>query len=490
MIPNNSQDSSRPHSILVIFGASGDLTRRKLIPALFGLEQEDLLNDSLAIVGFGRSEMTTDEFRRDMLAAISEFGPANPLESKLPRFAERLHYVAGQYDDRESLIHLHRFLGEIAARHGATRYLYYMALPPEVSERLLHALCGINRDELYPNKARRAIMMEKPFGMDLPSAQRLNNLLHEMFDEAEIYRIDHYIAKETVRNLLVFRFGNAIFEPLWNENHIDNVQITAAETIGIEGRGSYYDGVGIVRDIVQNHVMQVLSLMAMEPPVAGDAESVRDKKSEIFKSLETVRESDFIFGQYENYRQEKNVAADSTTPTFVALRLFINNWRWRGVPFYIRAGKALAERVTEVLIQFKSVPVCVFEDPANCALLRPNVLVLRIQPDEGIRLSFSAKTPGRDDSVTNANLDFRYADLSGRLTDAYERVILDSLRQKSTLFWRSESIEAAWRIVAPMLEMPAKDNPGACQIYAPGSWGPESANELLARDGRYWLDVY
>ena len=368
--------------------------------------------------------------------------------------------------------------------------MYYLALPPATSLSLLEKMAEAPAREMPGGRGRARVMVEKPFGTDLAGARRLNKLLHEMFDETEIYRIDHYIAKETVRNLLVFRFGNAIFEPLWNEKYVDNVQITAAEEIGGEGRGAYYDQAGVVRDVVQNHVLQVLALVAMEPPVAGDAESVRDKKLEVFRSLETIRKGDFVFGQYEGYRAEPSVAPESSTPTFAALKLLINNWRWKGVPFYVRAGKALATKVTEVVITFKNVPVCVLDDQEACRNVRPNVLVIRIQPDEGIRLSFSAKVPGRDDRVAQANLDFRYADFGERLSDAYERVLLDSLKGRPTLFWRADSIEAAWAAIAPLLDASPQETSTSFPNYKPGSWGPLEADELLRRSGASWLATY
>lgn len=472
--------------VLVIFGASGDLTRRKLIPALFDLERDGALCEHMTIVGYGRTPMAAEAFRERMAEAIRENRSREIETERLRVLLKRLHYVAGAYDDASDLASLHAFLDKLTPS-GLYRRLYYLALPPEVCEALLVSLSGMDRRVLFLDDNRAAAMIEKPFGRDAASARRLNDLLHGMFEERNIYRIDHYVAKETVRNLLVFRFGNAIFEPLWNRKYIDNVQITAAETIGIESRGAYYDGTGVVRDMVQNHVLQVLALTAMEPPAAGDAESVRDRKRDVFKALLPVREGEFVFGQYDGYRKERRVAPDSVTPTFVALRMAVNNWRWQGVPFYIRAGKALARRATGVAIQFKRVPVCVLENPEACAAIRPNVLSVRIQPDEGIRLTFSAKMPGREDFVSEANLDFRYADMGRRLGEAYERVLLDSLRGRPTLFWRADSVELAWRAVAPMLEPGAEAAAGPYPNYAVGSWGPAAAEDLIGRDGRQWV---
>jgi len=476
--------------VLVIFGASGDLARRKLIPALFNLERDGSLCEYLTIVGYGRTPMAAEAFREKMAEAIQENRPGEIEAERLRAFLNRLHYVAGAYDDASDLARLHAFLDNLAPSGLSRRRLYYLALPPEVCEALLVSLSGMDRRVLRLGDDRAAAMIEKPFGRDAATARRLNDLLHGMFEERNIYRIDHYVAKETVRNLLVFRFGNAIFEPLWNRKYIDNVQITATETIGIEGRGAYYDGSGVVRDMVQNHVLQVLALTAMEPPAAGDAESVRDRKRDVFKALLPVREGDFGFGQYDGYRAERRVAPDSATPTFVAVKMAVNNWRWQGVPFYIRAGKALARRATEVTIQFKRVPVCVLENAEACAAIRPNVLSVRIQPDEGIRLTFSAKKPGREDFVSEANLDFRYADMGGRLGEAYERVLLDSLRGRPTLFWRADSIELAWQAVAPMLEPDAEAAAGPYPNYDVGSWGPAAAADLIARDGRQWIAPY
>ncbi len=470
---------------MVILGASGDLTSRKLMPALWALEKQSLLGDELAIIGIARSEMDSAGFRGRMRDAIGD-------EAKgelWGRFAGRLHYLSGSYDDQQLYGRLEKLLDENSCDGER---VFYMALPPNVTERALTTMiaCGLIGADTRGKDAR--VMVEKPFGLDLAGARRLNELLLSELNEPQIYRIDHYLAKETIRNLLVFRFANAIFEPLWDRKYIDSVQITATEEIGIEGRGGYYDQAGVVRDIVQNHVLQVLALIAMEAPLAGDVESTRDKKVDVFKSLAPVGDGDCVFGQYNGYRDEPSVAPGSCTPTFVALRFHINNLRWQGVPFYVRAGKALARKLTEIVIQFKTMPLCVLGDESLCSMVGPNQLTLRLQPDEGIRLSFSAKKPGMEDALGEANMDFRYADFGLDSTEAYDKVLLDGLEGRPALFWRADGIEAAWKAVEPLLhvncDVPGGD--GNFPNYEPGSWGPDGASELLAADGRRWLPTY
>lgn len=489
---DNAEDPRSPdaatNAIMIIFGASGDLTRRKLMPALFNLDGDGLFNKGFSIVGFARTNNGEEAFRDEMREGVEQFSRRNPFpRSAWRQFASRLHYHVGNYDDPASFEALKHLLRDIGQATGARAHLYYFALPPNASEAVLRCMKETGLVDSFRDKADVRVMVEKPFGLDYEGARRLNRALEQIFDESQIHRIDHYLAKDTIRNLLVFRFANSIFEPVWNRAYIDNVQITAAERIGIEGRGGYYEESGVVRDMVQNHILQVMALTAMEPPLAGDVESVRDKTVEVFKSLAPVEPQDFVFGQYRGYRDERNVDRQSSVPTFVALKLSINNWRWEGVPFYIRSGKALGRKVTEVTIRFKDVPLSIF---GNVSKIKehPNTLVVRLQPDEGIRLSFLTKLPGREDAFGPAHMDFRYASMGLEMPEAYERIVVDGLHGRRALFWRADGIEAAWRVVEPLLALPKTGL--ELPVYDRGSWGPKEAGRLLQNDGRRWLSSY
>ncbi len=455
---------------IVIFGASGDLTHRKLLPALYHLFHEGLLPASYGIVGYARTEMSDDRFREMARASVEEHGRCEIDSETWNEFARGLFYVAGEFDSEGSMTHLRRHLEDLDRRRGTEgRRLYYCATPPQAFEDIVARLAeeGMNRN------AR--IVIEKPFGTDLDSARDLGRLVQEHFGESQVFRIDHYMGKETVQNILVLRFANALFEPLWNRRFVDHVELTVAEEIGIEGRGRFYERTGAIRDMVQTHLFQVLTFLAMEPPVAFSAEEVRDEKVKVLRALQPVEPSLLVRGQYVGYTEEDGVATDSEVETFAALRVEIDNWRWAGVPFFLRTGKRLARKVTEACVVFRGVPHRIFERE-GIGGLQPNRLAIRIPPDEGVSLGFTVQGPGLGISLEQASLDFDYGrTFDTPLVEAYELLLLEAMRGDQMLFIRQEGLERAWEVLEPVFA-----DPPPFQPYEPGSWGPADADALIA----------
>jgi len=483
-------------AVVVIFGASGDLTKRKLLPALFHLEQSGLLPAEFAVVGVARRPLR-DEFAKDMREGILQFGGVKEGDKKLDGFMERVSYYAMNFDDPEGYGKLKTLLEGIDGQHGTKgNRLFYLATAPEYFADIIHQLGAHGMAK--PQVGTVHTIIEKPFGHDLASARELNDDVNVVFAEDQIFRIDHYLGKETVQNILIFRFANGIFEPVWNRNYVDHVQITAAEDIGIEGRGPFYEKAGALRDVVQNHVMELLSFVAMEPPVSFEAASMRREKVKVWRSIQPIHLMDAVRGQYgpgtvdgkqvKGYRQEDRVDPNSSTETYAALKIGIDNWRWAGVPFYLRAGKRLAKRATEITIQFKQPPQLLFKGQSgSCKELQPNLITMRIQPDEGISLRFGAKVPSPNMEICPVIMDFNYAEAFGKSSaNGYERLLLDAMLGDATLFAHRDGVEATWTLLTPILEQWAASKPKGFPNYASGTWGPESGDELLARDGRTW----
>ncbi|MFZ0662504.1 MAG: glucose-6-phosphate dehydrogenase [Acidobacteriaceae bacterium] len=485
-------------SVVVIFGASGDLTKRKLLPALFHLEQAGLLPEQFGIVGVARRDLGAS-FAEDMKKGILEFGGVKNGADKLDKFIGKVSYHAMNFDDDGGYAALKSLLEKYDEERGTkANRLFYLAVAPEYFSDIIHRLGehGMAR----PANGSVRVIIEKPFGHDLESARELNDDVNKVFDENQIFRIDHYLGKETVQNILVFRFANGIFEPIWNRNYIDHVQITAAESIGIEGRGPFYEKAGALRDVVQNHMMELLSFVCMEPPVSFDADAVRYEKVKVWKAIKPVDCASTVRGQYgpgdvdgkqvKGYREEDRVNSRSNTETFAAIKLEIENWRWAGVPFYLRAGKRLKKRATEITIQFKQPPMLLFDraqQRGTCLEIQPNLITMRIQPDEGISLRFGAKVPSPDMTVCPVNMDFNYAAAFGTSSaNGYERLLLDAMLGDATLFAHRDGVEATWALCTPVLEAWAAAQPKDFPNYAGGSWGPKEADVLIARDGRRW----
>jgi glucose-6-phosphate 1-dehydrogenase len=478
-------------SAFVIFGASGDLTRRKLMPALYSLAYRRLLPEQFAVVGVARTEMSDEEFHERMEDAVREFARDPFKQDVWDKLAHGMRFINIDFADQQGENEVTDWLTVLDREYGcAGNRLYYFAVPPEAIGTLVRELGGRRSASGWTR-----LIIEKPFGHDLESARELNALLHEHFEEDEIFRIDHYLGKETVQNLLALRFANGIFEPIWNRQFIDHVQITVAETIGIEGRAGFYEHSGAIRDIFQNHLLQLLALTAMEPPIDFTSEQVRNEKVKVLRSLHTPGPKSVVRGQYgrgyiegeevAGYREEEGVAPGSMTETYVAAKLYVDNWRWADTPFYVRVGKRLARRETTIAIQFKQAPHPPFEESATEGL-RPNVLVVHVQPDEGVSLAIGAKVPGAGMQIRTVHMDFLYGGaFRTGLPEAYERLILDAMLGDPTLFTRTDEVEEQWSLVDAIVAAWKRDRP-AFPNYAAGTWGPAAAEDLLRRDGREW----
>jgi glucose-6-phosphate 1-dehydrogenase len=496
----------------VIFGASGDLARRKLLPAIYEMAREQLLPQNFALVGFARTDMDDEQFRVEAREALEKHVRTKPLDPQIwKRLESALYYFnADDYDSPEAHAQLGQALEKLDAKHGtAGNRLFYLSTPPETFGGIITQLGehGLARrdaeDNVVNNNSRgpwQRIIIEKPFGHDLPSARKLNALLHKYLAESQVFRIDHFLGKETVQNLMVARFANSVFEPIWNYKYIDHIQITVAEMIGVGSRGGYYDTSGALRDMVQNHLFQLMALIAMEPPAALDAVSIRDEKVKVYKSIRPIRADlveDFsIRGQYTageldgrrtpGYRSEKGVDADSRTETFVALKLFIDNWRWSGMPFYLRTGKFLPQKISEIVVRFRSPPLTLFQKQCESPVY-PNDLIIRVQPDEGISFRINGKVPGGQMNVKPVALDFLYrTTFNKEPPEAYERLIYDAMIGDQTLFIRGDEVEAAWAVIDP-IERAWAESGSPPEEYKPGTWGPRRAFDLIESDGRRWL---
>lgn len=488
--------------IMVIFGAAGDLTKRKLFPALLNLAEGKMLNENFAIIGMARADKTTEQFREELTSEIKEFATGDVDPKSWDWFVERTYYLRGNFDDQDAYDRLKTELEELNVKYSAGgNYLFYLATAPEYFSKCVDSLdeVGLLKQE---NDQWRRVVIEKPFGHDLQSAQELNRDLLKTVSEDQVFRIDHYLGKETVQNIMIFRFANGFFEPLWNNRYIDHVQITVAENVGVEMRGNYYDHTGALRDMVSNHLLQLMALAAMEPPTCFGADDVRHEKAKVINAVQPITPEQVhkvaVRGQYDAgtvkgkavnaYRKEPRVDPDSNTDTFVAMKLMIDNWRWAGVPFYLRTGKALGKRVSEIAIQFKQAPYAMFRDTPIDKMTK-NFLVVRIQPEEEISLEFEAKIPGPAVRMAPVSMHFDYKDFFGsKPSTGYETLIFDVMLGDATLFNRADNVEASWKVVQPVLDVWAAEKSTEFPNYAAGSRGPKAADDLIERDGRKWRD--
>jgi glucose-6-phosphate 1-dehydrogenase len=488
-------------TIIVIFGAGGDLTQRKLVPALYNLCLDDWLPGKFAILGLDRKQMDNNAFIKHLRLGIDTFSRRKADDAKWSTFSDYLTYFTADLTNQDAYDSLSQKLGTIDKQWGVhAHHVFYLAVAPFLIEPISEHL---HKAKLMGDRQRSRIVVEKPFGHDLASAQALNKMLTNFFDESQIYRIDHYLGKETVQNILAFRFANALFEPVWDRRYIDHVQITVAEEVGVEHRGGYYDHAGALRDMIQNHLLQILCLIAMEPPVSFSADEIRNKKVDVLRAIRTIP-PEFVSevavrGQYGSgwlrgeqksaYRNEEDVAANSSTETFAALKLFVDNWRWQDVPFYMRTGKRLPVHGSQVTVTFQPVPHRSFPETA-VESWHHNRLIINIQPEEGIRMTFQAKRPGPVMSLSPVHLDFSYQEAFRTASpEAYETLLLDIIKGDATLFMRADQVEASWKLIMPVLETWSANPPLNFPNYPAGTWGPEAANVLIAQDGRSWLQL-
>jgi glucose-6-phosphate 1-dehydrogenase len=493
-----------PPTAMVVFGGSGDLAHRKIVPALYNLELHRLLPQNFAFVGSSRSEFSDEEYRADMRKAVEEFSRTQPIQQQVwESFASRLHYIPGSSADPGTYGRVGDLLDRFDREHGTDgNRLFYLSLIPKLFPDTIRGIGKAGLGGRGWDRGFSRVVVEKPFGHDLASARELQQLVTDVFPERDVFRIDHYLGKESVQNIIAFRFANGIFEPVWNHHYVDHVQVTVSESLGIEHRGNFYETAGAIRDILQNHELQVLALIAMEPPATFQPEDVRNEKAKVLKALRCLEgeavDTQVVRGQYgpgwidgrevPGYRDEPDVHPDSVVETYVAAELRVDNWRWAGTPFYVRTGKRLPKRATEVVVQFKSAPHLPFGEAAQDGL-EPNALVLRIQPDEGITMRIGAKVPGPSMEVRSVSMDFSYGtSFSDDLPDAYERLLLDVMLGDPTLFPRWDEVEQAWRAVQPILDRWAQAKGDGLPTYEAGSWGPKAADELIARGrpGRRW----